>query len=296
VLLCAPGVLAEESKSSNTTHQKGYRISEFDFGTPQTLKLEMSLAKKHVMAYEPILLTITFKNVSEHVLDVFMPIQIFGRCNVITPDGTKLLPELRYADGLAGGASGEHLQPGKSFRGEFNLLNYFDMGKQTGRYIINYRYELIEAVEYVEGNKSRPGTRRIGELTAKQEVMVETPKSDVDKRALALFRPAVTAQFSRQASERVVKSYERIIKEYTQSKYAEIASYYLAQLYDYASEYNLAIKQYEAFILKYPKSFYSQSAQQALKDVQERAIREEALIEETKESESQKTKEPTKQK
>ncbi len=296
VLLCASDVLAKASKSSNSIHRQVYRISKFDFGTPKTLKLEMALAKKDVIAYEPILLTITFKNVSDHVLDVFMPIHLFGRCEVIAPDGTKLLPELRYFDGIAGGCKTEDLQPGKSFSGEFDLLDYFDMGKQTGTYIINYRYELIEAVRYVEGNQSRPGTRRIGQLTAKQEVKVEVPKSDVDKQALALFRPAVNAQFSRRASERVVKSYEQIIKEYPTSKYAELASYYLAQLYDYAYTFELAIKHYEDFILKYPISFYAKAARQALKDVQERAIREKALIEKMEKSESQKSKEQKNQK
>ncbi len=295
VLLCISDVLAK-SKSSNSKHRQVYRISKFNFGTPNTLKLEMSLAQKRVMAYEPILLTIKFKNVSNHVLDVFMPVHIFGRCEVIAPDGTKLLPELRYADGMPGGSRGEHLQPGKSFSGVFNLLDYFDMGKQAGTYIINYHYELIEAVRYVEGSQSRPGTRKIGKLTAKQEVRVEAPKSNVDKRALALFRPAVTAQFSRRASERVVKNYEQIIEKYPTSKYAELASYYLAQLYDYAYAFELAIKHYEDFMRKYPTSFYAKTARQALKDVQERAIREKALIEKMEKSESEKSKEQKNQK
>jgi len=130
---------------TNGFAQKSPSRGPLNFGSRSTLKLETLTEKPQYVAYEPVLFTVKLTNLSQNEgFDVTQPFHIiFSSCEVLDPDGSKLPLNEQYAVMIIGGGT-QLLGPGQTFEKTFNLLDYFDMGKRTGKYRVEYRYPLKE--------------------------------------------------------------------------------------------------------------------------------------------------------
>jgi len=252
-----------------------------NYGDPSTLKLEIS-AVKQVVSYEPIFFTVKMTNTSkDEILDVMLPIQVIGRCDVFDPSGKKMPLSSRLSGMMVGGSS-RLLEPGEIICKTFNLLDYFDIGKQAvrytsdigkreGKYTIKYSCPLLK-LETNDKNQTYPVNN--GSLISKLNIEVTAPSGNIEKEALNIFQPAILRQLRGEDDNIIAENYKRILKEYPNSKYAESALFHLAQYYDDAWMIDEADKTYEEFIKKYPKSFFTDIAKFNQKEARERAIRE----------------------
>ncbi|MBM3234838.1 hypothetical protein FJZ31_00930 [Candidatus Poribacteria bacterium] len=267
---------------------------QLNFGNAETLKLKLLTEKQHYVAYEPLLLTIKITNVSQNEgFDVLQPFHITrSSCEVFSPDGKKLpLNERQFIMMIGGGT--QFLNPGQTFERTVNLFDYFDMGKQEGKYTVEYRYPL-KALRYTD--KNQPYTVIVGELKSRLTVEVTLPKTQSERKAMSIFRLAYQEYQGRGGINQVERNFQQILSEYPESQYAELALYYLAQYYEDTFQLNKAIQTYGEFIGMYPESFYAEQAKFNVKEVHERMVREQQLLLELEKSKSTVSEEQEKQK